>query len=80
MTKDGHTMFFEDIEKDLKRKSFLECENETLRTEKAELLEALKELIGYEWMIEQNWSTSEDRIVCVIKCVNIINRLSGNES
>jgi len=35
--KDGHTMFLEDVEKDLNRKSYLEEENKELKTENERL-------------------------------------------
>jgi hypothetical protein len=37
VTKDGHTMFPEDVVKDLNRKSYLEAELESLRAENERL-------------------------------------------
>lgn len=44
--KDGHTMFLDDVVKDLNRKSFLQAENDKLRAENERLVEALEGMLA----------------------------------
>jgi polyhydroxyalkanoate synthesis regulator phasin len=44
--KDGHTMFLNDVVKDLKRKSYLESENASLKKQVAHMQEDNKTIVG----------------------------------
>jgi len=60
--KDGHTMFLEDVEKDLNRKSYLEEENKELKAENENNEKTLTTWIRMEQKLQNENTKLKERV------------------